>query len=239
MIIFETIRWKNLLSTGNAFTEIKLNESSNSLVIGVNGAGKSTILDALCFVLFGKAFRKINKPGLVNSVNTKDCVVEIEFKTNNKEYKIIRGIKPNIFEIYCDGLILNQDSASKDYQEHLEKFILKMNYKSFTQIVILGSASFTPFMQLSSNDRRTVIEDLLDTQLVDSNVRDGDQLTPLHFAAGNNSLAVAELLLDRGADKEARDVNQWTPLHCDAENDKLAVAELLLDRGADYEARDE
>ena len=165
MIEFKTIRWKNLLSTGNIFTEIKLNETSNSLVIGENGAGKSTLLDALCFSLFGKPFRKINKPALVNSVNTKDCVVEIEFKTNNKEYKIIRGIKPNIFEIYCDGIIINQDSASRDYQEHLEKFILKMNYKSFTQIVILGSASFTPFMQLSANDRRTVIEDLLDIQI--------------------------------------------------------------------------
>jgi DNA repair exonuclease SbcCD ATPase subunit len=165
MITFEKIRWKNLLSTGNIFTEIKLNETSNSLVIGENGAGKSTILDAICFALFGKAFRKINKPSLVNSVNTKECVVEIEFRTNGKAYKIVRGIKPNVFEIYCEGVLLNQDSASKDYQEHLEKFVLKMNYKSFTQIVILGSASFTPFMQLSSNDRRTVIEDLLDIQI--------------------------------------------------------------------------
>ena len=165
MIVFKSIRWKNLLSTGNQFTEVKLNENSNALIVGENGAGKSTILDAICFALFGKAFRKINKPGLINSVNGRECVVEIEFKTNGKEYKIIRGIKPNIFEIYCDGLILNQDSASRDYQEHLEKFILKMNYKSFTQIVILGSASFTPFMQLSSNDRRTVIEDLLDIQI--------------------------------------------------------------------------
>ena len=163
--MFKVIRWKNLLSTGNAFTEIKLNETANALIIGENGAGKSTILDALTFALFGKPFRKVNKPGLVNSVNEKNCVVEIEFKTNGKEYKIIRGIKPNVFEIYCDDTLLNQDSASKDYQEHLEKFILKMNYKSFTQIVILGSASFTPFMQLSPADRRTVIEDLLDIQI--------------------------------------------------------------------------
>jgi len=165
LIVFKVIRWKNLLSTGNAFTEIKLNETANALIIGENGAGKSTILDALTFALFGKPFRKVNKPGLVNSVNEKNCVVEIEFKTNGKEYKIIRGIKPNVFEIYCDDTLLNQDSASKDYQEHLEKFILKMNYKSFTQIVILGSASFTPFMQLSPADRRTVIEDLLDIQI--------------------------------------------------------------------------
>jgi DNA repair exonuclease SbcCD ATPase subunit len=165
MIIFKSVRWKNFLSTGNIFTEIKLNETANALIIGENGAGKSTILDALTFSLFGKAFRKINKPGLVNSVNQKGCVVEIEFDTNGKAYKVIRGIKPNVFEIYCDGLLLNQDSASRDYQEHLEKFVLKMNYKSFTQIVILGSASFTPFMQLSPADRRTVIEDLLDIQI--------------------------------------------------------------------------
>lgn len=165
MIQFEVIRWKNFLSTGNAFTEIKLNDTPNALIIGENGAGKSTILDALCFSLFGKPFRKINKPQLTNTVNNKDCVVEIEFKTNNKQYKIVRGIKPNIFEIWCEGVCLNQDSASKDYQDHLEKFILKMNYKSFTQIVILGSASFTPFMQLSPADRRIVIEDLLDIQI--------------------------------------------------------------------------
>ena len=135
------------------------------MIIGENGSGKSTILDALTFALFGKPFRKINKPGLVNSVNEKDCLVELEFKTNGKEYLIRRGIKPNIFEIYCDKVLLNQNSASKDYQEHLEKFIIKMNYKSFTQIVILGSASFTPFMQLSPADRRVVIEDLLDIQI--------------------------------------------------------------------------
>ena len=165
MITFKSLRYKNLLSTGNAFTEISLFDTQNALIIGENGAGKSTILDALTFSLFGKPFRKINKPNLVNSINKKDCVVEVEFSTNNKEYKVIRGIKPNIFEIWCEGLCLNQDSASKDYQEHLEKFILKMNYKSFTQIVILGSASFTPFMQLSPADRRAVIEDLLDIQV--------------------------------------------------------------------------
>lgn len=165
MIVFESIRWKNFLSTGNIFTEVNLNDTPNALIIGQNGAGKSTILDALTFALFGKAFRKINKPLLVNSVNEKNCEVQIEFSTNGKKYKVVRGIKPTVFEIYCDDVLLNQDSTSKDYQQHLEKFVLKMNYKSFTQIVILGSASFTPFMQLSPADRRVVIEDLLDIQI--------------------------------------------------------------------------
>ena len=165
MITFEVIRWKNLLSTGNAWTEIELNANKTNLIIGSNGHGKSTILDALTFALFGKPFRKINKPSLVNSVNGKDCRVEIDFGAYGKKYKIIRGIKPNIFEIHVDGMLLNQDSASRDYQEYLEKFILKMNMKSFCQIVILGSASFTPFMQLNPADRRAIIEDLLDIQI--------------------------------------------------------------------------
>lgn len=138
------------------------------MIIGENGAGKSTILDALTFSLFGKPFRKINKSQLLNSVNEKNCLVEIEFSTNGKEYKVIRGMKPNVFEIYCDGVCLNQDSASKDYQEHLEQFILKMGYKCFCQIVILGSASFVPFMQLTPADRRAIIEDLLDIQIFTS-----------------------------------------------------------------------
>ena len=165
MITFRYVRWKNLLSTGNYFTEIKLDNNTNTLVVGENGSGKSTMLDALCFGLFGKAFRNVNKPNLLNSINSKDCIVEVEFNTNNKSYKIVRGIKPNKFEIYCDGELLNQDAAVRDYQEYLEKFILKLNYKSFTQIVILGSASFVPFMQLSAFDRRSIIEDLLDIQI--------------------------------------------------------------------------
>ena len=165
MIIFKTLRWKNLLSTGNHFTELKLNSNTNTLVVGTNGSGKSTMLDALCFALFGKPFRNINKPNLLNSINGKDCIVEVEFNIGNKQYKIVRGIKPNLFEIYQDGELINQDAAVRDYQEYLEKFILKLNYKSFTQIVILGSASFTPFMQLSASDRRAIIEDLLDIEI--------------------------------------------------------------------------
>jgi len=165
MIFFKKIKFKNFLSTGNYSTEIILSGNSNTLVVGTNGAGKSTMLDALCFVLFGKAFRNINKPQLVNSINQKDCLVECEFSIGKREYKIVRGIKPAIFEIYLDGELVNQEAASKDYQEILEKQILKLNYKSFTQIVILGSASFVPFMQLSAADRRAIIEDLLDIQI--------------------------------------------------------------------------
>ena len=165
MILFRKIKYKNILSTGNYFTEIVFNTNTDTLIVGENGSGKSTMLDALCFVLFGKPFRNINKPNLINTINQKDCVVEIEFDINSKSYKIIRGIKPNIFEIYQNGELINQDAASRDYQEYLENFILKLNYKSFTQIVILGSASFTPFMQLSASDRRLIIEDLLDIQI--------------------------------------------------------------------------
>jgi DNA repair exonuclease SbcCD ATPase subunit len=165
MITFNKLRWKNFISTGNVFTEITLDDEASTLVIGGNGSGKSTFLDAICFALFGKPFRNINKPQLVNTINQKDAVVEVEFTTNGKAYKIIRGMKPNIFEIYCDGKLITQSAAVKDYQEHLEKFILKLNYKSFTQIVILGSASFTPFMQLAAAERRSIIEDLLDIQI--------------------------------------------------------------------------
>jgi DNA repair exonuclease SbcCD ATPase subunit len=165
VITFEKVRYKNFLSTGNVFTEIALNKNPTTLIVGENGAGKSTFLDAITFSLFGKPFRNINKPQLVNSINDKDCIVEIEFSIGKKRYKVVRGIRPNLFEIYQDGDLVNQDARSKDYQEQLEKTILKMNYKSFTQIVILGSTNFTPFMQLSAHDRRTVIEDLLDIQI--------------------------------------------------------------------------
>lgn len=162
MIKFTSIKYKNFLSSGNQFTHIPLDRHSNTLIIGTNGAGKSSILDALTFSLFGKAFRKINKPQLVNSTNEKDCLTEIEFTIANTEWLVRRGIKPAIFEIYRNGQLLDQESSARDQQTWLEQNVLKMNYKSFTQIVILGSASFVPFMQLSSQNRREVIEDLLD-----------------------------------------------------------------------------
>jgi DNA repair exonuclease SbcCD ATPase subunit len=162
MINFRYVKYKNLLSSGNYWTEIRLDENQNTLIVGTNGAGKSTMLDALCFSLFGKPFREINKPLLVNSINQKECLVEVSFDANGKSYRILRGIKPNVFEIWQDGVLINQESSNRDYQDILEKSILKLTYKSFKQIVILGSASFTPFMQLSSADRRAIIEDLLD-----------------------------------------------------------------------------
>ena len=168
MILFEKIRWKNFLSTGNQFTELEFNKNSTTLIIGSNGAGKSTVLDALTFVLFGKAFRNINKPQLINTTNEKDCVVEIEFLIGTIKWKIVRGIKPNIFEIYRNGTFIDQNSSAVDQQKWFEQTVLKMNYKSFTQIVILGSSNFVPFMQLSSSHRREVIEDLLDIKIFSS-----------------------------------------------------------------------
>ena len=165
MIVFKKLSWKNFLSTGNQPNTLILNKSTTTLIIGKNGEGKSTCLDALCFALFGKPFRSINKNQMINSINGKNALVEIEFSIGKKEYKIIRGIKPNIFEIYLDGVMVNQDAASKDYQKILEQQILRLNYKTFTQVVILGSASFVPFMQLSSAQRREVIEDILDIKI--------------------------------------------------------------------------
>lgn len=165
MIYFKKIRWKNLLSTGNQFTEIDLASKPTTLIVGTNGAGKSTILDALTFVLFGKPFRKINKPQLLNSITQKQLLVEVEFSIGTVEYKVVRGIKPSVFEVYQNGKLLNQSAESKDYQEILEKQIIKVNFKSFSQVVVLGSATFEPFMQLSAAAKREVIEDLLDLQI--------------------------------------------------------------------------
>jgi DNA repair exonuclease SbcCD ATPase subunit len=165
LIVFKNISWKNFLSTGNTANKVDLNKDPTTLIVGKNGEGKSTILDALTFSLFNKPFRDINKGQLVNSINQKNCVVEIEFSIGTTEYKVIRGMKPNIFEIYQNGNLINQDSASKDYQSVLEQQILKLNYKTFTQVVILGSASFVPFMQLPSGQRREVIEDILDIKI--------------------------------------------------------------------------
>ena len=165
MLYFKSIRWKNLLSTGNQFTEIQLDKISTTLIVGENGSGKSTILDALCFGLFSKPFRRINRPQLINSINDGGLLVEIEFEIGSKSYMVRRGIKKNIFEIFIDGKRLNQDAKTADQQEYLEKTILKLNYKSFTQIVLLGANHYIPFMQLKSTDRRTIIEDLLDIQI--------------------------------------------------------------------------
>jgi len=164
-ITFRTVRYKNILSTGNAWTEIQLDRDKSTLIIGENGAGKSTMLDALTFALYGKPFRRINKPQLINSINQKDLQVEAVFDIASKHYTIKRGIKPNFFEIWCDGKLLNQDAAARDYQAYLEENILKLNYKSFGQVVVLGASTFVPFMQLKAAERRSVIEDLLDIQI--------------------------------------------------------------------------
>ena len=168
MITFKTITWENFLSTGNHPITINLNSDSTSLIIGSNGAGKSTVLDALTFSLYGKSFRKINKAQLINTTNEKNCLVEICFSSNNVEWRVERGIKPNIFKIYRDGEELNQNSSAIDQQKWLEQNVLKMNYKSFTQIVILGSSSFVPFMQLPTSSRREVVEELLDIKIFSS-----------------------------------------------------------------------
>lgn len=192
MIVFKNIKWKNFLSTGNVYTDIPLNRHPTTLIMGENGAGKSTLLDALTFALFGKPYRDINKPQLVNSINNKECLVELSFHIGEKKYLIRRGIKPNIFEIWVDGEMLDQSASLKDYQDILEKMILKMNYKSFTQIVILGSASFTPFMQLSASDRRAVIEDLLDIQIFSSmNVLVKEKLSSLKEIISETSIRLS------------------------------------------------
>jgi DNA repair exonuclease SbcCD ATPase subunit len=199
MINFRSVQWKNFLSTGNSPNKVLLNRSQTTLIIGKNGEGKSTILDALCFSLFGKPFRNINKGQLVNSINGKGCVVEIEFDINGKEYKIIRGIKPNVFEIWQDGEMINQDAASRDYQKILEQQVLKLNYKTFTQVVILGSASFVPFMQLPTSQRREVIEDILDIRIfstMNQLLKEKVQETKDAIATIENEISTAKTKVD-------------------------------------------
>ena len=165
MIVFKKIKWKNFLSTGNQFINIDLDKSASTLVIGENGSGKSTLLDALCFVLFNRPFRYIKKEQIINSINEKDCVTEVVFSVGKKDFKIRRGIKPNFFEIYCNDVLLNQDASNVDYQKHLEQNILKLNYRSFVQVVILGSSSYDPFMRLRARYRREVVEEILDIKV--------------------------------------------------------------------------
>ena len=199
MIVFKSVQWKNFLSTGNSPNKVLLNKSQTTLIIGKNGEGKSTILDALCFSLFGKPFRNINKGQLVNSINGKGCSVEVEFDINGKEYKIIRGIKPNVFEIWQDGEMINQDAASRDYQKILEQQVLKLNYKTFTQVVILGSASFVPFMQLPTTQRREVIEDILDIRIfstMNSLLKEKVQETKDAIATIENEISTAKTKVD-------------------------------------------
>ena len=185
-IDFKKIRYKNILSAGNSFTEILLDKSKTTLVSGSNGSGKSTLLDAITFALYGKAFRKINKPQLVNTINQKDLVVEIEFNIGSNRYEVRRGLKPNFFEIKLNGQLVNQDAAVRDYQQYLEQNILKLNYKSFTQIVVLGSATYVPFMELPAHARREIIEDLLDIQVFSTmNVLLKDKMT-------NNKESISE-----------------------------------------------
>ena len=166
MIVFKNIKYKNFLSTGNTPIDIDLNKSHTTLIVGQNGSGKSTLLDALCFVLFNKPFRIIKKEQIVNSINNTETIVEITFDVGTKEFKIIRGIKPNIFEIYCDGELLNQDANSIDYQKYLEQNIMRLNYRSFLQVVLLGSSSYEPFMKMKPRYRREVVEEILDLSLI-------------------------------------------------------------------------
>ena len=215
MIEFQKIRYKNFLSSGNYFTEIQLNRDNDTLIVGQNGAGKSTILDALTFSLFGKPFRKINKGQLVNSINEKDTKVEIEFAINKTKYKVLRGIKPNVFEIYKDGKKLNEDCSANEQQKTLETQVLKLNYKSFTQIVILGSASFVPFMQLSAPHRREVIEDLLDIKVFSSM----SDILKEKIKVSKDSLKVLELKKESVADKIKMQKQFIRSIEEDGEND--------------------
>jgi DNA repair exonuclease SbcCD ATPase subunit len=212
MIKFKVVRWKNFLSTGNSFTYIDLHLHDTTLILGENGSGKSTMLDALTFGLFGRPFRKINKPQLVNSINNSDCLVEVEFDIGTRSFLIRRGIKPNIFEIFIDGVLLNQDARAKDYQEVLEKTMLKLNHKSFTQIIMLGSSSFQPFMQLPVASRREVIEDLLDiqifsvmNQLLKERAVEND--SELHSNSGDLELNSEKIKVQEKYIKEVKEIN--------------------------------
>ena len=234
MIVFKTIRWKNFLPTGNQFTEVSLTDTKSSLIVGANGAGKSTILDALTFALFGKPFRKINKPQLLNSINQSDCIVEVNFDIGRNKYTVIRGIKPNKFEIQQNGVTLDQDASAVDQQKHFEQTILKMNYKSFTQIVVLGSSTFVPFMRLPLAARREIIEDILDIQIFSTmNVSLKEKIKVI-----NDELKDHEYKLSLV--KEKIDMQKKFMLDIDKKNkediqEKENRKEILLQEALDYE----
>ena len=252
MICFEKIRYKNFLSTGNQFTEIDFTKTATTLVIGNNGAGKSTMLDALTFSLFGKSYRGVNKPLLINSVNEKDCLVEIEFKIGNTAWKVVRGIKPAVFQIYKDGALLNSDAAAKDQQTWLERVVLKMNYKSFTQIVILGSSNFIPFMQLPAASRREVIEDLLDIKIFSSmntvvkeNIKASkDEIRTLDYKTDNleekvkmqkDFIAEVERLATEDIGAKKTQIKTLTDTQDNLLKDSLVVENSLIDKQKELE----
>ena len=252
MICFEKIRYKNFLSTGNQFTEIDFTKTATTLVIGNNGAGKSTMLDALTFSLFGKSYRGVNKPLLINSVNEKDCLVEIEFKIGNTAWKVVRGIKPAVFQIYKDGELLNSDAAAKDQQTWLERVVLKMNYKSFTQIVILGSSNFIPFMQLPAASRREVIEDLLDIKIFSSmntvvkeNIKTSkDEIRTLDYKTDNleekvkmqkDFIAEVERLATEDIGAKKTQIKTLTDTQDNLLKDSLVVENSLIDKQKELE----
>ena len=252
MICFEKIRYKNFLSTGNQFTEIDFTKTATTLVIGNNGAGKSTMLDALTFSLFGKSYRGVNKPLLINSVNEKDCLVEIEFKIGNTAWKVVRGIKPAVFQIYKDGELLNSDAAAKDQQTWLERVVLKMNYKSFTQIVILGSSNFIPFMQLPAASRREVIEDLLDIKIFSSmntvvkeNIKASkDEIRTLDYKTDNleekvkmqkDFIAEVERLATEDIGAKKTQIKTLTDTQDNLLKDSLVVENSLIDKQKELE----
>ena len=229
MIEFKTIKYQNILSTGNAFTTISLNDQRTTLIVGENGAGKSTILDALSFALYGKPFRKVNKPQLLNSINQKDLLVVLDFNIGRDEYTIRRGIKPNIFEVYKNGTLLNQDGANRDYQSHLEQNILKLNFKSFGQIVVLGSSTFVPFMQLPAAHRREIIEDLLDIQIFTKmNVLLKERITQNKTDLQNIKYQI-DLTTDRIASANKHNDSILKMKRADAEKTQSRIQELTED----------
>ena len=224
MIVFNKLRYKNFLSSGNTFTEIQLDRSKSTLVVGQNGAGKSTMLDAISFGLFGKAHRNINKTQLVNSINNKGCLVEVEFTIGGNRFKVCRGIKPGIFEIWKNGTMINQSSHAKEYQKILEQNILKLNHKSFHQVIVLGSSSFIPFMQLPSGHRREVIEDLLDINVFSKmNILLRERNTQLKDKIGsiNYDIDIVKTKIDAQR-KYIRDVNELIGQNISKKKDDIA-----------------